>query len=197
MKHRTGTNRLRFRQWYRESHHTGRRATPTGCAGYAAPPGMPHQGRRSLAPRLHLLRATPSCVLLLSSCSPWSKQIHPDFSQTFVDISRRGDDDAVMAVFDPELRVLAIGRESGRLELWDTTQTEARVMRQAHMLRTEFIAFGREDGIVLTNSTFTDDPINRKNGTRIWDAHTGEMLHELTGFWAPDRLRRAPSGVCL
>jgi WD40 repeat protein len=153
--------------------------------------GMPRH-RHPFAPTSRLLLATLSCVLL-SSCNPWSKRIHPDFAQTFVDVNRRGDDDAATVVFDPVLRMLAVGRESGRLELWDTTKTGSRIVRQAHSVRTGHIAFGREDGIILTSSVFDGSALDPDTkGIRIWDARTGEEVHALKGMWAPGPIAASP-----
>jgi WD40 repeat protein len=139
------------------------------------------------------LLATLSCVLLLSSCNPWSKRIHPDFAQTFVDVNRRGDDDASSVAFDPELRILAVGRESGRLELWDTTKAGSRIVHQAHSVRTGHIAFGREDGIIFTSSVFDGSAMDPDTiGTRIWDARTGDLVHALKGMWAPGPIAASP-----
>jgi WD40 repeat protein len=133
------------------------------------------------------------CVPLVLSCSFRQPHIHPQFVQTFIDLNRSLEDDAATVVFDPVLQVLAVGRESGRLELWDAKQPSARIVRQAHAARTEFIAFGREDGIVLTNSVFSDAlPIDPNHGTRIWDARTGELLHSLKGMWAPGPIAASP-----
>ena len=151
------------------------------------------QRRVPFSSAFRLLLATLSCVLLLSSCTPWWQDIHPDFTQTFVDVNRRGDDDAATVVYDPVLRILAVGRESGRLELWDATKANSRIMRQAHSVRAEYIAFGREDGIVLTNSVFDNSALDRENkGTRIWNARTGELLHALKGMWAPGPIAASP-----
>ncbi len=129
---------------------------------------------------------------MLLSCKLGKDSIHPEFVQTFIDVSRRGDDRAAGVAFDPVLRVLAVGRESGRLELWDVTQPSARVVIQAHVARTEHIAFGREDGIVLTNSVFGDGAPDPNHGTRIWDVRTGKLVHGLKGMISPGPIATSP-----
>lgn len=131
---------------------------------------------------------------LLVSCVPWKSSVHPEFAQSFIDLNRHGDDLANVAVFEPQLRILAVGHESGRVELWDTTKPNARVVIKAHAARAEFIAFGREEGIVLTNSAFSDAlPPDPNHGTRIWDARTGQLIHSLKGMMSPGPIAAAPS----
>ncbi|HWV09112.1 MAG TPA: hypothetical protein VN156_06200 [Pseudomonas sp.] len=133
-----------------------------------------------------------ACLAVLTSCHWLQDSIHPDFFQAFIDVNRRGDDRAATALFDPQLRVLAVGRESGLLELWDTRQPNSRVALKAHDARTEFIAFGPDDGIVLTASMFDSHMINPDVGPRVWDAYTGELLATLTGLNGPGPIAASP-----
>lgn len=142
---------------------------------------------------LRSLIAVLFSATFLLSCSPWLGRIHPQFVRTFIDVNRGGDDTAAAAVFDPVMRVLAVGRESGRLELWNVREAGARIVRQAHSVRTGHIAFGRDDGIVLTNSVFDNAAIDAGKGTRIWDARSGELLHELGNMWAPGPIAASPA----
>lgn len=127
---------------------------------------------------LRLLIVAGVLLPLLAACGTWRARVHPDFVNTFIDVGRHGDDRAVTAAFDATHRVLAVGRESGRLELWDARETGARHLLEAHPLRTEHIAFGSADGIVLSNSAF-----DRR--TRVWDVRSGQLLHEIAEALGP------------
>jgi hypothetical protein len=115
-------------------------------------------------------------LFALAACAGIDK----DFTQAFVDANRRMEDDGWAAAYSPEMKLLAVGRESGRLELWDAHRTDARISLQAHGLRTQDIAFGPEDGIVITASAGGNacfDGIHVvENGPKVWDARSGELL---------------------
>jgi hypothetical protein len=153
-------------------------------------PSEPQRQHRFAVLCLHGLAAL-ACLPLLLSCGLWPR-IHPDFVQTFIDVQRNGDDRATTAVFDPELRVLAIGRDSGRLELWDAREPGARRTHEAFTARLEHIAFGPQDGIVLGNGLSIEPPHADTPGTRIWDARSGELLHTLKGTWSPGPIAASP-----
>ena len=119
--------------------------------------------------------------LMLAACNLWPARIHPEFVTTFVDVNRHADDDATGVAFDPIHRVLAVGRESGRLELWDASQPNTRVIVDAHSLRTADIVIGSTDGIVLTSSGFDQR-------SRVWDIKTGKLVHEIEDAMGPAAL---------
>ncbi|SBV37534.1 exported hypothetical protein [uncultured Stenotrophomonas sp.] len=133
-----------------------------------------------------------ACVLALCACTG----IHRDFTQSFVDANRGLDDDAWAAAYSPEMKLLAVGRDSGRLELWDADKPDARIAVQAHELRTQGFAFGPEDGIVITQSASGNidigDIVQLENGPKIWDARSGKLLH---AFREPDWLPGAVSAT--
>jgi hypothetical protein len=131
--------------------------------------------------------------LALAACSGVSR----DFTQSFVDANRGLDDAATLAAYSPEMKLLAVGRESGRLELWDARRTDARIARQAHALRVQGIAFGPEDGIVITSSAFGNidvgEIVERENGPKVWNARTGELLHAFReDDWLPGAVSATP-----
>src|SRR3546814_15745939 len=66
--------------------------------------------------------------------------------------NRRLDDHATAVAYDPQSKILAVGRNSGALELWDARRSDSRIAVKAHSVRIEHIAFGAGDGIVLTSS---------------------------------------------
>jgi hypothetical protein len=107
-----------------------------------------------------------------------------EFVQNFIDLNRRLDDRASSVVYDPKLKLLAVGRESGRLELWDTRRVNSRIARQAHTVRIDHIAIGPEDGIVLTSSIgSTVMDLDPEGMPKVWDARSGELLLALPGEW--------------
>ncbi len=133
---------------------------------------------------------------LLAACC--MSGIHRDFTQSFVDANRGLDDGAWAAAYSPEMKLLAVGRDSGRLELWDASRPDRRIAVQAHELRTQGFAFGPEDGIVITRSASGNidvgDIVQLENGPKVWDARSGELLH---AFREPDWLPGAVSATPL
>jgi WD40 repeat protein len=115
---------------------------------------------------------------LLASCNLWPSGIDPEFVQTFIDVNRHNDDRPVTVAFDPKHRVLAVGRESGRLELWDAHKADHRLLLEAHSMRTEHVVFGSADGIVLTSSEID-------GRAKVWDVRTGKLLHVIEGSAGP------------
>ena len=116
-----------------------------------------------------------------------------EFAQNFIDLNRRMDDDASAVAYDSQMKVLVVGRDSGRLELWDTRKTDSRLTRDAHTVRIDHIAMGAEDGIVLTSSAGTTvmglDPHGMP---KVWDARSGELLLALPGEWHGGPLAASP-----
>lgn len=121
-----------------------------------------------------------------------SEPVDPSFIQTFIDVNKRGDDSASTAQFDAQLGVLAVGRESGRVEIWSTRESGRRIAVQGHPARPEFLAFGHDDGTVLSASRFDNHAIDPSSGVRIWDATTGELRATVSGLWAPGPLAALP-----
>ncbi|HEY0502211.1 MAG TPA: hypothetical protein VGD42_01850 [Lysobacter sp.] len=115
------------------------------------------------------------------------------FVQNFIDLNRRMDDSATSVAYDPHLKILAVGRDSGRLELWDTRRTESRITRQAHAVRIDHVAIGREDGIVLTASVgSTVMNLDPHGMPKVWDARNGGLLVALPGEWHGGPLSATP-----
>ncbi len=146
-----------------------------------------------------ILAFAAAALCALATLSWWqamesrSARIDSGFARNFVDLNRRLDDDATAVAYDPVLRVLAVGRDSGRLELWDARRTDARISIQAHAVRIEDIAFGAEDGIVLTGSVGSNVMGLDPDGVpKVWDARSGELLLALPGEWTGGPLAAAP-----
>ena len=120
-------------------------------------------------------------------------RIDPGFTQAFVDLNRHMDDHATAVAYDPESRILAVGRESGSLELWDARRTDARIAVKAHAVRIEHIAFGPADGIVLTSSVGSNTMgLDPEAVPKVWDARSGELLLALPGEWIGGPMVAAP-----
>lgn len=139
---------------------------------------------------------TSLCVVtLLTGCSAAHPSAHPraEFTRNFIDLNRRMDDAARSVAYDPRLKVLAVGRESGRLEIWDTRKADSRITRQAHTVRIEHLAFGSDDGIVLTRSSGTTMmDLDPEAMPKIWDVRSGELLVALPGEWFPGPVSASP-----
>lgn len=131
-------------------------------------------------------------ILIETQTSSSQYPVNTAFVQSFQDLNRSGDDDVAGVAFDSKLHMLVVGRESGRVEFWNTYSPGTRFVHEAHMARAEFIAFGQEDGIVLTGSPFDNDKLQPGSGPHIWDAVTGELLVVLSGFWAPGPMVASP-----
>lgn len=133
--------------------------------------------------------------LLQSGCSVDATGAEPklDFASNFIDLNRRIDEDATAVAYDPQLKLLAVGRDGGKLELWDTRKTDTRIARQAHTVRIDHIAIGADDGIVLTSSAGTTvmnlDP---EGMPKVWDARSGKLLAALPGEWYGGPLAASP-----
>ncbi|WP_407352126.1 hypothetical protein [Luteimonas sp. R10] len=133
------------------------------------------------------------CALLALSWWWIASRPAAGFVQGFVDLNRGTDDSARAVAYDPQLKVLAVGRESGRLELWDARRTDARIVRAAHAVRIEHIVFGPEDGIVLTSSAgSTVMNLDPHGMPKVWDARSGELLLALPGEWIGGPLAASP-----
>lgn len=115
------------------------------------------------------------------------------FLENFVDLNRGMDDDATAVAYDPRSKILAIGRDSGRLEIWDTRRIDSRMSREAHTVRIDHVAIGSEDGIVLTTSAGTTAMgLDPKGMPKVWDARSGELLASLPGEWHGGPVSAAP-----
>ncbi|MGH8054755.1 MAG: hypothetical protein ACREP4_12635 [Stenotrophomonas sp.] len=133
-------------------------------------------------------------LFVLTACGP---RIDKDFTQAFVDANRGLEDDAWSAAYSPEMKLLAVGRESGRLEVWDTRKKDARITMDAHELRVQDITFGVDDGIVISRSASGnvafDEIVQLENGPKVWDAGSGELLVAFgQEHWAPGAMSATP-----
>ena len=95
------------------------------------------------------------------------------------------------------MKLLAVGRESGRLELWDARRKDARIALAAHELRVQDITFGVEDGIVISRSASGnvafDEIVQLENGPKVWDARSGELLAAFRqDHWSPGAMSATP-----
>ena len=136
-------------------------------------------------------------LLLLVALTACAKGIDEDFTQAFVDANRGLDDDAWTAAYSPEMKLLAVGRESGRLELWDAREKDARIALPAHELRVQDITFGVDDGIVISRSASGnvafDEIVQLENGPKVWDARNGELLVAFRqAHWVPGAMSATP-----
>ncbi|MDQ2701456.1 MAG: hypothetical protein M3Y70_01275 [Pseudomonadota bacterium] len=119
--------------------------------------------------------------------------IDPGFAQAFIDANRRMDDSATAVAYDPQLKILAVGRDSGRLELWDASKRDARIGIDAHSYRIEHVAFGVADGIVISSSIgSTIMGLDPDGMPKVWDARSGELLLALPGEWIGGPVAAAP-----
>src|SRR3546814_17047152 len=71
-----------------------------------------------------------AALCALAALSWWwavgsQSRVDPEFTQAFVDLNRRLDDHATAVAYDPQSKILAVGRNSGPLELWDDRRSDS------------------------------------------------------------------------
>jgi hypothetical protein len=78
----------------------------------------------------------------------------------------------VQLTFHPASGSLAIGYESGQIDVWDGGGAAKPLTFRAHRVRANRIQFARSGDHLLSNSYFDDE-------TRVWDVHSGLLLHTI------------------
>ncbi|MDD4965249.1 MAG: hypothetical protein PHI11_15185 [Gallionella sp.] len=73
---------------------------------------------------------------------------------------------------------LAVGYESGKIDLWNTTKPNAKQVIQAHDSRASELAFSPNGEILFSNSYFEDS-------TQIWSTDSGKLLHTIQKMRGP------------
>jgi WD40 repeat protein len=120
-------------------------------------------------------RVLVATVLALAGCTSGApKDVHDDFLPNLAKHLSASDGSfesrVVSMRYDEPSRTLAIGRESGVLEIWDTRSPRAMRELNAHDHRIGWIAFTAGTAAVLTGSDFD-------HNVKLWDIGTGALLH--------------------
>jgi WD40 repeat protein len=107
-------------------------------------------------------------------------RIHPEFIQNFNNlVANSGSSDAISALtFDPQNEFLLVGRESGKVDIWDTRLANARREIKAHKQRASNLRFSSDGQVFFTSSYF-------ETVTNVWDTASGELLHTIASARGP------------
>ncbi|MDD2775656.1 MAG: hypothetical protein PHU06_06855 [Gallionella sp.] len=73
---------------------------------------------------------------------------------------------------------LAVGYESGKIDLWNTTKPNAKLVIPAHTSRASELTFSPNGEILFSNSYFEDS-------TQIWSTDSGKLLHTIQKMRGP------------
>lgn len=88
-----------------------------------------------------------------------------------------GNNDAVTSIRQ-HTKYLALGYESGRINLWDTTKSNAKLVIQAHSNRASELTFSPDGQALFSNSYF-------EGNTKIWSTDSGKLLHIIQNTRGP------------
>ena len=129
--------------------------------------------REYLLLRCFILLLTP--LLFLSGCST---KLHKDFLPNFIKNNQRFEDRVVSLQFNDKEKFLAVGHESGSVDIWDAKEAFSKRVIKAHKHRANLLAFSTDGNTLFSNSYFEDT-------TRLWDARTGELLNAIPATRGP------------
>ena len=110
-------------------------------------------------------------------------KIHPKFLDNFtVDIKKTsaGFENSVTSLaYDEKSRHLVIGRESGNIEIWDTTaENSKQIIPNAHENRVSQLLFTTDGQYFFSSSYFRD-------AVKFWDVRTNTLLYSIPEFLGP------------
>lgn len=118
-------------------------------------------------------------TLLLSGCA---STVHKDFAANLVKDSRNNDGSfksmVVSLAYDDRQKYLAVGHESGRIDIWDAKKPASKREIKAHDHRANWLSFNSDGNSVFSNSYF-------ENLTNIWNAKTGDLLYSIPDTRGP------------
>lgn len=109
-------------------------------------------------------------LFAFSACSP---TIHKDFLQNLIDDQRIAyvpfKSPVVGLAYDDKGKYLAVGHESGIIDIWNAKEARSKTEIKAHDSRVNLITFSADGSCFFTNSTF-------EQSTKLWDTKTGRLL---------------------
>lgn len=128
-----------------------------------------------LAKAIYLLAS----LLIISGCS---SSIHEDFLANLVNDRVNNDgsfeNHVVSLVYDDKGKYLAVGHESGNVDIWDATEPRSIRRIKAHEYRAGWITFTHDGSGFFSNSYFEES-------TKLWSAKTGELLYSIPDTRGP------------
>lgn len=81
--------------------------------------------------------------------------------------------------FSPDGNVLAIGRQNGKIKLWNIESRQMELEIRGHSKPVRSVAFSPDGRLLVSGSLH--DPKNLSQTVRIWNVKTGEHLADLRG----------------
>jgi len=117
--------------------------------------------------------------LVTSGCS---SNIHQDFLHNLVNDRLNNDgsfeNHVVSLVYNNNGKYLAVGHESGCIDIWDATEPQSMRRIKAHDYRANWISFTADGSGLFSNSYF-------EASTKLWSAKSGELLYSIPDTRGP------------
>lgn len=124
----------------------------------------------------------PYFLVLAFFVSGCSSTVHKDFIESLVKDSRNNDGSfkstVVSLAYNDWGKYLAVGHESGSIDIWDAKQRASKREIKAHDYRANLLAFTSDGSSFFSNSYF-------EQSTKLWSATTGELLHSISDTRGP------------
>jgi WD40 repeat protein len=118
-------------------------------------------------------------LFIASGCSP---SIHKDFIPNLIKDSRSNDGSfkniVVSLAYDDKGKYLAVGHESGTIDIFDAKEALSKREIKAHDQRVNWITFASDGDTFFSNSYF-------ETSTKLWSARTGQLLHSIPDTRGP------------
>lgn len=123
--------------------------------------------------RLAMVALLLAPILVVSGCS---SRIHEAFVRNLVNDRMSNDgsfeNHVVSLVYDDKGKYLAVGHESGNIDILDATEARSIHRIKAHGYRANRITFATDGRSVFSNSDFEET-------TNLWSVKTGELLYSI------------------
>lgn len=123
-------------------------------------------------------------VLLVFCCiiSACSSSIHKEFLTSFASDSKNSDGSftnlIVSLAYNDKENYLAVGHESGHIDIWDAKEVRSKREIKAHAYRANLISFTTNGNSFFSISDFEES-------TKLWSAKTGELLFSIPDTRGP------------
>lgn len=121
----------------------------------------------------------------LSACSP---KVNKNFIPNLLKDTYAKEDsfaNSIMALtYDETGKHLAIGYESGIIDLWDAKKPHSKLILKAHNERVENFLFSADGHLLISSSS-------RENCAKVWDIETGNLLFSMENTRGP--IARTPN----
>ena len=116
---------------------------------------------------------------LISGCSSY---VHKRFLESLYQdrLDTDGSFPSLVAKleYNDKRQLLAVGRESGSIEVWDINKSRSKIDIKAHEYPANMITFASDGVTFFSGSTF-------ERSAKIWNARTGKFLHKIRDMRGP------------